>query len=128
MKFSSFHIKIPDLIIILFSIALTGFSAYISYLKPQNNVHVLIRSNEREWTFPLDADESVAVSGPLGDTIIQIHDKKTWVVSSPCENQTCVIAGKLYRAGAWSVCLPNNVLLLIEGNDDEGNDVDAITW
>jgi hypothetical protein len=125
---SSFKIKISDYIIIFLSIALTGFSAYNSYLKPQKNVHVLIRSNDREWTFPLDADETIAVHGPLGDTIIKIQDKKTWVVSSPCENKTCVITGKLHRAGTWSVCLPNNVLLLIEGINDDGNDVDAITW
>jgi len=121
--------KISDFIIIFLSAALTGFSAYASYLRPQKNVHVLIRGNDHEWTFPLDADETIAVPGPLGDTVIQIQDKKAWVVSSPCENQTCVIAGKLHRAGAWSVCLPNNVLLLIEGNDDDdGNDVDTITW
>jgi len=121
-------IKISDLIIILLSAALTGFSIYTSYLRPQKNAHVRIKGGDREWTFPLDADETISVPGPLGDTVIRIKDKNAWVVSSPCENKTCVTTGKLHRTGAWSVCLPNNVMVIIEGNDDDGNDVDAAAW
>jgi hypothetical protein len=120
------NIKILDIILILTAAAFTFFFAYKAYMEPQESSRVLIRSQEGEWTFPLDAEETVIASGPLGNTVIRIHDNYAWVESSPCQNQTCVAAGTVHRYGNWAACLPNNVLLIIEGTRDE--DVDATVW
>jgi hypothetical protein len=119
-------VKLADILIILLAAGLTVFSAYAAYMKPQNSSRVVIRGQEREWIFPLDTEETIVVPGPLGDTIVKIHDDRAWVESSPCQNQTCVASGHVRRQGSWAACLPNNVLLIIEGNDD--NDVDIIVW
>lgn len=119
-------VKIPDIIIILLALGLTFFLAYTSYIKPQGRTQVLIRGQGREWTFQMDTQESVVVSGPIGDTVVKIQGNHAWVESSPCENQTCVAAGAIARNGQWAACLPNNVLLIIQGTGDE--DIDAITW
>jgi len=118
-------VKIPDVFIILLSAGLTAFSAYAIYVKPQGEARVLIQGQDKEWTFQLDADETVVVSGPLGDTVVKIHGNRAWVESSPCENQTCVASGFVVRQGQWAACLPNNVLLMIHGTGDE--DVHAIS-
>jgi hypothetical protein len=123
MKFS---IKFPDILIIIFATGVTLFSAYVSYVKPQGASKVLIRAGGEEWTFQADADETVRVKGPLGDTVVRIHEKCAWVESSPCENQTCVAAGSIFKHGQWAACLPNNVLVMILGNGDD--DVDAVVW
>lgn len=119
-------VKIPDVFIILLAAGLTTFSAYAVYMKPQGAARVLIRGQGREWTFQLDADETVVVNGPLGDTVVKIQGNRAWVESSPCENQTCTAAGFIVKRGQWAACLPNNVLLMIRGTADE--DVDAISW
>ena len=118
-------VKIPDIFIIFLAAGLTVFSAYSVYVKPQGVSQVLIKGQGSEWTFQLDADETVVVSGPLGDTVVKIHGNRAWVESSPCENQTCVASGFVERQGQWAACLPNNVLLMIHGTGDE--DVDAIS-
>jgi len=118
-------IKALDILIIILAASLTFSSAYLAYLKPQNSQRVLIKGQGGEWIFPLNVDETVAVPGPLGDTVVRINDGNVWVESSPCQNQTCVAAGILRRHGNWAVCLPNNVLVMIEENNEE-NDVDAI--
>ena len=120
------QIKTADILIILLAAGLTFFSAFAAYMKPQKTVRVLIRGQGREWTFPLDADETVVVHGPLGNTVVRIHGNRAWVESSPCENQTCTASGHVMRHGAWAACLPNNVLLMIEGNDDV--EVDTVAW
>jgi len=120
------RLKIPDVIIILLAAGLTFFSAYSAYLKPYGQPHVLIRGQGGEWAFPLDAAETVVVPGPLGNTVVRIHGNRAWVESSPCENQTCVASGLLARQGQWAACLPNNVLLMIQGTGDD--DVDAVVW
>ena len=120
------RIKAPDILIILLAAGLTFFSAYTAYIKPGNSARVLIRGQGREWTFRIDAEETVVVPGPLGDTVVRIQDSRAWVESSPCENQTCVASGFAARQGQWAACLPNNVLLVIQGTEE--GDVDAVVW
>jgi len=121
-------LKIPDILIILLGLGLIGFSAFAAYVSPEVSTRVLIQGQDRLWIFPLDAEETVIVSGPLGDTVIKIHDNQAWVESSPCDNQTCVAAGHIRQPRAWTACLPNNVFLMIEGNNETGNIPDSIAW
>ena len=120
-------VKILDMAIILLALCLTGFSTYRAYIKPQNSSQIMIRGTDRQWIYPLDAEETVIVAGPLGETVIRIQGKEAWVESSPCANQTCVGAGHIKRQGVWTACLPNNVFLMIEGTDEETL-VDGTAW
>ena len=120
-------LKITDIIIILLSAALIGFLIFNIYLKPWNSVQVLIENHNQKWIYPISAEETVKVKGPLGITVIRIHGNEAWVESSPCNNQICVAAGVLRRCGEFAACLPNSVLLAIEGNEDERG-VDGSAW
>jgi len=119
-------LKIPDIFIILIVSAITFFSFYNAYMKPQEMTQVLIRGQKSEWTFPVDAQERIVVHGILGETVVRIENNRAWVESSPCANQTCVASGKIVRQGQWTACLPNGVLLMIQGHGDE--EVDAVAW
>jgi len=119
-------IKVSDILIILVVTGITFFSAYNVYMKPQGNAQVLIRGQGSEWIFPIDAQETILVNGHLGDTTVKIGHNRVWVESSPCDNQTCVATGHVLRQGQWAACLPNNVLVMIQGDGNE--DVDAVSW
>jgi hypothetical protein len=121
-------LKIPDIVIILFAAGLTFLSAYTSYAKPHKTSRVLIRGQDQTWIFPLDAEETVTINGPLGNTTVKIRNREAWVESSPCKNQTCVAQGHIRQQRAWAACLPNSVLLIIEGTDEPGNIPDSIAW
>jgi len=103
-------------------------SVYNAYVKPKDSLSVLIRAGGKEWIYKIDDDETVTIHGPIGDTVVRIHDNRAWVESSPCENQNCVAAGFVSRQGQWTACLPNNVLLMVLGDGDGGGDVDAVVW
>ena len=121
--------KIPDLVIILLAAALTGFSSFVAYVQPQNSVRVVIRgASDQEWIFPLGAEETVMVRGPLGNTVVRIHGNEAWVESSPCANQTCVGMGHADSRGDWVACLPNSVFFLIEGSNENGYYPDSTSW
>ncbi|MCL2181361.1 MAG: NusG domain II-containing protein [Treponema sp.] len=117
-------IKIPDVLIVLIAVSLIFFSFYTVYFKPQGAARVLIRGQNAEWIFPIETEETIVVSGPLGETTVRLRGKSAWIDSSPCDNQTCVAAGEVSGFGQWAACLPNNVLLLIDGTGD----TDAISW
>ena len=123
------NIKLSDIIIIILVTGITLFSGYSVYIKPNEKTQVLIRGQGTEWLFPIEADEVITVSGLLGDTIVRISENRAWVESSPCNNQTCAAAGSLFRQGQWTACLPNNVLVMIQGSSSAaGGDVDAVAW
>jgi hypothetical protein len=122
-------LKIPDLVIILLAAALTGFSSFVAYVQPQNSIRVMIRgTSDQEWIFPLSAEETVTVQGPLGNTVVRIHGNEAWVESSPCANQTCVGMGHADSRGDWVACLPNNVFFLIEGSNESRYYPDTTSW
>ena len=123
------NIKLSDILIILLVCGITLFSGYSVYMKPGENTQVLVRGQESEWLFPIGAEEAIVVSGPLGDTKVRIGENSAWVESSPCDNQTCAAAGFLSRQGQWTACLPNNILVMIQGGSSGGiDDVDAFAW
>lgn len=120
-------VKAADLIIILLSLVLAVFSAFKVYVKTDDSVQVLIEGQNQKWSFPLSAEETVAVNGPLGTTVIKLRESEAWVESSPCKNQLCVSRGIIKRYGEFAACLPNLVLLALEGKNVE-RDVDITAW
>ena len=121
-------LKFWDVVIILLALALTGFFAFRIYLRPRNVSQVHIKGQDGQWIFPLDAEETVTVSGPMGMTVVRIQHGEAWVESSPCENKVCIAAGHIKRHGIWIACLPNNVFLVIEGKDEFQDQLDAAAW
>ncbi|GHV77290.1 hypothetical protein AGMMS49942_21110 [Spirochaetia bacterium] len=123
-----FRPKPFDFLALGLSLGLTVFSSWLVYAKPAAGARVIVQSEGGTWMFPLNAEETLRLPGPLGETIVEIGGGRTWVQSSPCNNQTCVAAGRLYRRGQWTACLPNKVFIYMEGTVDENDGPDSTTW
>ncbi len=87
---------------------------------------VHLRGPRQEWMFPLDSERTVAVPGPLGDTVVQISGGEARVLSSPCPEKICVRSGAIARPGQWLACLPNRVLIDIQAGSRDT--VDAYSF
>jgi hypothetical protein len=75
----------------------------------------------------LSIDAQRAVVGPLGETVVEVRDGRIRVAESPCPHGICVRTGWTARAGDVIVCVPNRVVVRVEGLEEEG-EVDARTW
>jgi hypothetical protein len=126
MRFSP--LKPLDFLIIGVSSVLTALSAFAVYGRSRDAGQVIVRGEGKTWVFPLDAEEEIGVSGPLGETVVEIRGGRSRVLSSPCANQTCVAAGHLNRRGQWTACLPNRVFVYIGGTGDDDTALDSTTW
>ena len=125
----AFRLKPFDWVSLAAAVLVTAasfFYVYAGSLGSPDTV-VVIEGGGRSWVFPADAEEEVAVSGPLGTTIVRLGGGAVHVHSSPCDNQTCVAAGEIRRSGQWIACLPNAVFVRIEGKKDD-DAPDAATW
>jgi len=111
--------KIPlkplDIPLIALATAIMLIVGWAAYDRGSSSTRVSIRSQDKSWVFPLNAEERISVSGSIGETIVEIYQGRAAIVSSPCSGQTCVAAGGLHKNGQWAACLPNRVLLLVEG-------------
>ena len=125
-------LKIFDIPVIVLTLTVTAFIAVKVYSGDETSSRIIIRSQDKTWVFPLNAEELVIVPGPIGDTIVHISGGRAAILSSPCSGQTCVAAGEIHGNGQWAACLPNRVFLLVEGTGGAvtGNRdaVDAASW
>lgn len=122
------RLKPLDLVILLFGIGISGYS-FISLSPAGEASGMVVTGDQGVWVYPAKTGGEalrVSVQGPLGDTVLEINDGQARIISSPCLNQTCVAAGTIHRRGAFIACLPNRVMVSVEGVEDEN--LDASSW
>lgn len=74
-------------------------------------------------TLSLSKDQALTVSGPLGETVIEVQQGRVRVVRSPGPQQICVRQGWMQKPGETLICLPNRVTIEIPGNSG----IDGVT-
>jgi hypothetical protein len=116
-----------DIGIVLCALAAVAASFFLTYSGSNGSGLVNVRGENGLWVFPIDASESLVVSGPLGDTVVEIDGGVARITSSPCVNQTCVSSGSIHSPGQWTACLPNRVMMYID-EDGKDSNVDAAAW
>lgn len=110
-----------DLLVVLLATALFFFIPSLRGEEPENSVIVTSGGDTR--IEPLAPDRSIAATGPLGETLIEIRGSKARIVESPCPGKQCVRQGWVAGGSGAAVCAPNRVAVEVRG---EGG-VDATT-
>lgn len=65
---------------------------------------------------PLDNPQTTTVSGPLGETVIEVTGGTVRILSSPCPHGHCMHMGRIRYVGEILVCVPNRVFVTVRGN------------
>ena len=73
---------------------------------------------------PLSQNRIVHVTGPIGETEVEIKDGKARVVKSPCNKKLCIKSGYIQYADRFAACLPNRVVVRVLGGAHRG--IDAV--
>jgi len=120
--------RLADYFVVFIAVAVCAASAFFVYGGAAEESTVLIEAQGESWEYPISANEEIHVKGVLGDTVIEIKDKKTHIISSPCQNKLCIAAGHISKAGEFLACLPNRVIVTIKGKKGAANGLDAVTW
>jgi hypothetical protein len=71
----------------------------------------------------LTQDQEITVTGPAGETVIQVRGGRVRVLRSPGPQEICMRQGWIHKPGEALICLPNHVTIEIPG--DSG--IDAIS-
>lgn len=119
-------IRILDIITIALAVATVALFTARAYAGSSDRSEVVVQADGKDFLYPLDRDARFSVSGPIGETVIEISNHRVRVVSSPCKDKICILAGWLSSNGQWTACLPNRVFVRVEGAPDRS--VDAQTF
>lgn len=104
---------------ITFFIFLCFFFISVSMIKrKQDIILVEITADKEIYNYDINQDKRISVKGISGITEIQILNREVFIENSPCENKTCIHQGKISKAGQWLCCAPNQVIVVIKGQQD----------
>lgn len=113
-----------DSIILLLCIS---FLLVISSSKmSQGGGYLNVESPEGSYRYSLSVDRQVIVHGPLGETLIEIHDGEARILDSACPTKSCTHQSPIDSGNDWIACLPNQVLLTIVGSESQPMEVDDV--
>ena len=96
-------------------------------LTRQDGAQVVVSVAGRETArLPLSETASYTIPGANGGTnVLQIADGTAWLEDASCPDRLCVQEGAIRYAGQSIICLPNRVVITVEGTSEQ-TDVDVI--
>jgi hypothetical protein len=117
--------RFGDAFIILF-LALGTATSFISRHGAGKGDAVLLTAGDGQTRrYSLSMDTVLTVDGPAGKTGVRIHGGQVWISGASCPLQVCRHQGKIRLNGQILVCVPNRIVIEVEGSGDRG--VDATT-
>ncbi|MGQ9559272.1 MAG: NusG domain II-containing protein [Candidatus Oleimicrobiaceae bacterium] len=99
-----------------------GFAA-VNWLRLAGQIVVVEADNREVYRGPLREPRQLVVHGPVGITVVEISQGAAWVSASDCHLHICVRTGKISQVGSMIVCVPNRVVVRIEGHRHNRFDV-----
>ena len=79
--------------IVLALLLLTGFLFFSAGSAPPGRTVVAERDGRVIFTAPLSVDRTMALPGPLGETVLAIRHGRARIIASPCPRKICMGMG-----------------------------------
>ena len=66
--------------------------------------------------YPLNKDGVFSLNG--GTNTLVIENGEAWVSEANCPDKVCMGMGKISKNGEFIACLPNQVIIVVEGGEE----------
>lgn len=102
---------------IIIAVLLTGIGAsFFSLGQRQEGSRVVVEQEGKVlFSAALDHERELSFSGPIGETVLVVRNRKAFILRSDCRDKICVRMPSISKSGAWIACVPNRLLIRIEG-------------
>ena len=106
----------------------SSLSGIVSIAAMSEGSRVLVTcGDELCFTAPLDQPRTLAIDGPLGQTKLVIDERGARIVESPCPRKICVSMGEAKHTGDLLACVPNRILVHIDGSSGKEVSYDLLS-
>ena len=82
---------------------------------------VVMMDGEETARYSMAKNGTYVLNG--GTNTLVIEDGYAWMTDSQCPDKICEYMGKIRYNGQLIVCLPNGVIVTVEGGEDGGVDI-----
>lgn len=106
-------------LVLLIAVSVMGYH----YLKKDTGPgKVVIRvDGETYGTYDLSEEQNIDIQGT---NILEIHNGEARMSEADCPDRLCVHQKAISRDGESIICLPNKIVVSVEGGED--NEIDAV--
>ena len=77
---------------------------------------VTVRTADGDAFYPLNTDGVFSLNG--GTNTLVIENGEAWVSEANCPDKVCMGMGKISKNGEFIACLPNQVIIVVEGGEE----------
>lgn len=104
--------------LLLAVLLLATLALYLAFGRGQDDgVNVVVSvGGEIVARYPLSRDGVYSLND--GSNILVVEGGSAWIREADCPDQICVLLGKIDRSGQLIVCLPNSLIVYIEGGEE----------
>ncbi len=93
--------------------------------RPEGGTVEVYVDGKLEYSYPINENRTFEVRGGEGFNIVEIRDGGVSVIDADCKNGLCVKSVAISKNGQQIVCLPNRMIIVVRGGDED--EVDAKT-
>ncbi len=113
-------------IILLIVLVIVGLAAtaYVAVSKTGGDTVIIEQRGKMYGKYSLFENRTVTIEGEQCKNIVTIKNGEVWMHESTCKNQVCVRHSRISSGGESIICLPNRVVVRIEG---KGGGYDAVS-
>ena len=112
-------------VLLLLMLSLAGIVSIATM--PEGSRVLVTCGDELCFTAPLDQPRTFFIDGPLGQTKLVIDEQGARIVESPCPRKICVSMGAAKHTADLLACVPNRVLVHIDGSSDKEISYDLLS-
>ena len=127
MKAPWHFMTVGDWLVVLLLLT-TSLGGIVSIAAMSEGSRVLVTcGDELCFTAPLDQPRTLVIEGPLGQTKLVIDEQGTRIVESPCPRKICVSMGVAKNTADLLACVPNRILVHIDGSSGKEVSYDLLS-
>lgn len=114
-----YKIKKGDMVIVLVAVLFFGIAFLFFRGKTQGEI-VIVSVNGEETEYPLAIDREIQIKGEKEHyNVIQIKEGQVKMSEADCQDQICVKHKAICKNGEMIICLPNEVVIQVEGGEEK---------
>jgi hypothetical protein len=119
-------IRKADIILAIALILIGGASSFALSRYDMAGSRVVVEVNGKVYgSYSLSEDRTINVQRGTHTNVVKIKNGEVSVTEATCHNQVCVKHKAIHTTGESIICLPNKVVVKIQG--EGGNEYDAIS-
>ena len=127
MKAPWHFMTVGDWLVVLLLLT-TSLGGIVSIAAMSEGSRVLVTcGDELFFTAPLDQPRTLVIEGPLGQTKLVIDEQGARIVESPCPRKICVSMGVAKNTADLLACVPNHILVHIDGSSGKEVSYDLLS-